>query len=297
MPPKFRMLLAIIFSALMLDASPCALAASADQPTDALTITVEGDDWGSANRQDIEALLYSVAHALLPATAGQPARTVVVTHTDGAPEVLYDRGAKGEYRVLLHARDTNWHLYVYEFAHEFCHIVANYDRHALGAIRRNQWFEEALCETASLFALNRLADEWQASPPPVPALADGGRQLRWFYDLLIGEPHRRIAKADFNAWLHARVDTLRGDPYQRRLDDVVAMQLLPLFQKDASKWDALRYLNLDPTDNDCSLDTYLGHWYGNARNDDKLFVAAVLAALGAEARPLVAAGADYPRAR
>lgn len=75
------------------------------------------------------------------------------------------------------------------------------------------------------------------------------------------------------------------------------MRLLPLFQKDAGKWDALRYLNLDPTDNDCSLDAYLEHWYGNARADEKSFVAAVLASLAADARPLVAVAPDNPRAR
>lgn len=200
MPPKIKVLLAIVFGTLLLDASPCALAVPANQSGDALTIRVEGDDWGSANRQDIEVLLYAVAHALVPATNGQPVRTVVVGHTDGAPKVLYDRGAGGEYRVLLHARDTNWHLYVYEFAHEFCHIVANYDEPAHGGVRLNQWFDESLCETASLFALDKLAGEWQSSPP-VPALAGGSRQLRWFYDLLIGEPHRHVAEGDFSAWL------------------------------------------------------------------------------------------------
>jgi hypothetical protein len=296
MPTKFKVLLAFVFGALMLDGATFALAAPASPSRDGLTISVEGDDWGAVRRQDIEALLYVVARTFAPATGAQPARTIMVAHTRGAPVVLYDHGQGGEYHVLLHASETNWHLYVYEFAHEFCHIVSNYDEHPRVSPRHNQWFEESLCETASLYALKTLANDWQVSPPAAP-LADAGRQLRWFYDLLMAEEHRRIADGDFDAWLQDREAGLRHDPYQRRLNEVVATRLLPIFLKDGGKWDALRYLNLDSADNDCSLDEYLEHWYGHARADQKSFVAAVRTALATDARAPMTVAAGNPQLR
>ena len=257
--------------------------AAAEAP-DRLVIRVVGENWGNVDRQDIEAALYSVADALTPASGGR-ARTVVVAPTSQAPAVLYDHGEGGEYLVQLRARDANWNLYVYEFAHEYCHIVANYDRRTGSG--RNQWFEESLCETASLYALKTLAETWQAAPPS-KGTAAGSRQLRWFYDLLMAEDHRHLPAAGFGTWLRDNEDELRHDPYRRRLNEVVAARLLPLFENRGS-WQALASLNLDPSDGDCDFDAYLDHWYGSAPVAEKAIVAAIRHALRRESAALVLA--------
>ena len=254
----------------------CALLVWTGAASAGVDIRVDGAGWGKAGRQDIEAALQAVAELLLPGTERQLA-SVAVSHGERNPMVLYERGAAGEYQVLLHARDTHWHLYVYEFAHEFCHIVSNYDR---GDTRQrpNQWFEETLCETASLFALHTLAERWQAAPP-TPGLAGASRQLRWFYDLLMAEEHRRLGETGFASWLAQHEDSLRHDPYQRQQNELVATRLLPLFVADPARWEALRHLNLDPADRHCSLDEYLDHWFHHARAEHKGVVAAVRHAL------------------
>ena len=255
-------------------AEVAAVAPVGASPVAGLSIRVEGDDWGAVSKQDIEAVLYSVAQVLMPAPAKKAGYSIVVAHDDRFPVVLYDRGAAGEYRVMLHARDANWHLYVYEFAHEFCHVMSNYGAQGDEGKRHNQWFEESLCETASLFALRTLADSWQAAPP-APHLAGGSVQLRWFYDLLAAEEHRHPQGEGMAAWLQDREDELRQNPYQRRKNELVAMGLLPLFSAERGNWQALSYLNLDPADRDCSLDDYLEHWYHNAPAAQKPLVAGV----------------------
>lgn len=277
----------------LLIALACALfaftgAAGATQ-NDGVALRVEGEGWGAADKADIEAALRSVATLLLPPSARALGGAVAVSHGERSPVVLYERGPGGEYQVLLHARDANWHLYVYEFAHEFCHIASNFDRHAGDAPRRNQWFEEALCETASLYALRTLAERWQAAPP-TPRLAGAGRQLRWFYELLTAEEHRRPGATGFATWLAEQQEELRRDPYRRAQNELVATRLLPLFASEPAPWDALRTLNLDPADRDCSLPEYLDHWYRNAAAGHKGVVAAVRAALLAEAPTRLAAG-------
>ena len=243
-----------------------------------LRIDVQGGGWGSANKESIETLLYSVADELLSRLPANLAVPIVVAHTDRSPVVLYERGPAGEYQVQLHANGENWHLYVYEFAHELCHILSNFDENAGPQnVRYNQWFEETLCETASLFALKNLAARWESSPP-APRWSEAAKKLRRFFDHLLSEGHRQLPlHTPLTAWLQENEEQLRKDPYLRKKNEVVANLLLPLFRDEPQDWAALSYLNLDPADARNNLRHYLLRWYRNAPLEHKHFVAGILA--------------------
>jgi hypothetical protein len=270
-----------IFAVCALFATAIVSCAAATGSGQGLDIRVEGD-WDGVTAEAIQKTLYAVAGVLLPHTSGGPAAPIIVTHTTSAPVTLYERGPNGEYLVHLHASGPRWSLYVYEFAHELTHILSNYDRNAgPGNARRNQWLEESLCETASLFVLDRLATAW-AQAPESDAAAARAAQLRRFYEMLVAEPHRRLPEGySFAAWLADNEPGLRDDPYRRKQDDLVARHLLPLFKERPDGWDALRYLNLDATDNQATLPQYLGHWSRNVPAVQKPFVDAILAAMAA----------------
>lgn len=256
-----------------------------------LTIRVEGDGWGRVSRESIETVLYAVADELMYRLPKKLSVPVVVSHTEGNPVALYERGPGGEYRVLLHASGPNWHLYAYEFAHELCHVLSNYEENA-GAdpLRYNQWFEEALCETASLYTLKSLAETWEESPP-APGWSVHTAKLRRFFDLLIAEGHRQLPEdTPLAAWLRQHEERLRRDPYQRAKNEVVANLLLPLFARNPENWDALTYLNLEPNDARNTLRDYLHHWYDNAPRQHRAFIADVLGLL--QLRDVVTVTAD-----
>ncbi len=244
-----------------------------------LNIQVQGGGWGHARKESIETVLHAVAEELMSRLPGKLAAPIVVTHTDGPPVALYGRGPQGEYRIRLHARGENWHLYAYEFAHELCHVLSNFDEHVVpGAepTRYNQWFEETLCETASLFALKSLARTWEVAPP-APEWADEAKTLRRFFDVLIAEGHRQLPpRAPLARWLHDNENALRHDPYLRQKNEVLANLLLPLFDSNPENWQALGYLNLDPADARSSLRNYLSHWYHNAPPEHRALVVSVL---------------------
>lgn len=266
-----------------------------------LDIRVEGEGWGTPRRDAIETVLYSVADELMSRLPKKLSRPILVTHTDANPVALYERGSHGEYLIRLHAQGESWHLYVYEFAHEFCHILSNYDENiAPGVPRHNQWFEETLCETASLFTLKTLAQSWKETPPG-PEMAAEADKLRRFFDLLISEGHRRLPPhTPLGIWLSENQEQLRNDPYLREKNEVVANLLLPLFQASPENWDALTYLNLDPADARNSLQEYLQHWYRNSPSEHRAFIGNMLSLLwqgdgpppalgGGEAGPLATA--------
>lgn len=248
-----------------------------------LKIKVEEGGWGTARKDNIETVLYAVADELMARLPQKLAAPIVVSHTDSNPIALYDRGPAGEYLVHLHARGENWHLYVYEFAHELCHILSNYEEN-VGAdtTKYNQWFEETLCETASLYTLKSLAATWEQAPPE-PAWAGKAKQLRRFFEHLVAEGHRQLpAHAPLASWLQDNEAQLRENPYLRDKNDIVANLLLPLFADNPQNWAALGYLNLDPADANASLDDYLQHWYRNAPVEHKHFIASVLAMLSGD---------------
>lgn len=171
----------------------------------------------------------------------------------------------------LTARNRRWAKFAYEFAHELCHVMSSYEEN-VGAdtTKYNQWFEEALCEAASLFTLKCMADTWEASSPPPPDWAAHASALRRYADRLIEEGHRKLpARTALAAWLRQNEDQMRNDPYLREKNEVVANLLLPLFERNPENWGALRYLNLDPEDARSSLRQYLENWYANARTDTR----------------------------
>lgn len=282
------MRLLLVFASILCtlaSAGRCVAAPADTQPTNGrnpgLSVRVEGGGWGSVRKERIEAVLYLVADELLGRMPERLTAPIVVTHTNSNPVALYDRGQDGEHLVQLHASDGRWHLYAYEFAHELCHIMSNFSENASsGSDKYNQWFEEALCETASLFTLRNLAAKWETSPP-FPEWTAQAQDLRRFADRLLDEGHRRLPpQTPLSAWLRDNEERLRGDPYQREKNELVANLLLPLFQSDPRRWDALCYLNLHPADGGNDLRQYLRNWYDNAPPEHRDFIFSVLDLLG-----------------
>lgn len=246
-----------------------------------LTIRVQGNGWGSVSPARIEALLYAVADELVGNAPRQLDVPIVVERTLSNPIALYERGPRGEYRVLLHASGEAWPLYAYEFAHELCHILSNFDENAAGhEVRANQWFEEALCETASLYVLRSLAQRWQ-SDPAMRDWREHAGTLSAFADRLLNEDHRQLpAGRHIRQWLEENQARLREDPYIRQKNEALANILLPLFERNARGWEAIRFLNLDPADVQNELREYLRNWYANCPTEHRHFIGDVMAVLG-----------------
>lgn len=232
-------------------------------PEARVRITVREGGWGNANTRDIRDVLVAVARELQERIPGRPLAPIVVSHSTRSPISLYERGPRGEYQVQLTARDDRWAGYVYEFAHEFCHILGNYDRHPhFQAAGAHQWFEEALCEVSSLYTLERFAVEWQIAPPS-PRLQAYAQELHASADRFLAEKHRRLAPGQtLAAWYAEHAQRLRSGAYDRDRNEVVATQLLPLFEENPELWEALGYLNLDAPGG--SFEQYLRTWHDNA---------------------------------
>jgi hypothetical protein len=261
-----------------------AAASGTSKPYDARTqagldIRVAERGWGNARAQDIETVLYSVAAVLIEHFPGRRLSPIRVSHSPERPITLYKKGPGNAYQVQLSASGEGWARYAYEFAHEFSHILMNYDHHAdTQTASFNQWFEEALCEAASLYALKRLAFEWEVHPPD-PRWAAYAPEFERYVERFLDETHRQLPSGvTLAAWFREHEEALRGRAYQRDHNEVVAMVLLPLFEENNAFWEAIGYLNLDPKRS--TFREYLQTWHDHAPDDYKDTIRYIMALFG-----------------
>ena len=249
----------------------------------AIVIDVAPGDWGNADVLDIKRVLDSVAGELLsfvePPSSGLSIRVVP---RGGSPKVLYERGAEGQYVIQLTARDGRWFQYVFQFAHELCHVLSNFDHKETSGGQKvdesNQWFEESLCETASLFTLRRLAAVWEVKPP-TRNWSGYGNIFSAYGVRLMSEPHRHLpAGQSLRDWYAQNKSSLSDNPYLREKNELVAANLLPLFEAHPELWQSIPYLNPEKTSAGKPFAQYMADW--QAASPDKTLPDQVLALFG-----------------
>jgi hypothetical protein len=229
-----------------------------------VSIRVASGDWGSARVEDISAVLHTVVEVLLPYFPRQGPRRLLVAPDRRGPRVLLAGSADGEHLIRLSARDTRWDQLAYQFAHELCHVFASQTTESgrdAEPTDRHQWFEEALCEAVSLFALRRLGSRW-AETPPYPHWRAYAPAFGEYAARLQAEPHRLLHPTESpRAWLEDNRAALERDPYVRRRNELVATLLLALIEEKPEDLAGLVYLSDDAVRSSQTFEEYLDAWY------------------------------------
>jgi len=221
-------------------------------------------EW-DAHLRDVEKVLRSAAGELwryFPERRLAP----ILVEPRGGPIVLYDRGPKGEYRVRLDTGSTYWCQYAFQFAHEFCHILCGYTQDEPS----NKWFEESVCELASLFVLHRMAETWKTDPP-YPHWKDFAKHLKDYADKRIAQT-RFPPKGSLAAWYRENEAALRANSTDRKKNRVVAGILLPMFEQQPEHWEAVTWLNAAPSKKPRTFQQYLTAWHDHCPAKHQAFV-------------------------
>jgi len=244
-------------------------------------IRVAEDGWGDAEPGNIRRLLDDVASQFVTNFPVRRFEPVFVSPGSGSPIALLGRTDRGEVRVRLATRDKFWAQYSYQFAHEFCHILCRHEVH-FDPKDPNQWFEESLCEAASLFALRRMAQTWKTAAP-YPNWKDFAPHLGSYAQRLLDDPARRLLPGvTLAAWHRENSDALRTNSTDRTLNGVVAAELLPLFEEDAMRWEAVEFINNAATKPEKSFAEYLSAWRDNAPRKHSAFIEKIAGRFGLE---------------
>lgn len=256
-----------------------ALAADLTPPV-RIAVRVEPGDWGTARTQDIERVLTLVANLLFPHFPQRASDRIVVEYGKQGPRALFEKSTDGAYRVLLNVQHTRWDQFAYQFSHELCHVFTNFEHRDVrgnAAAREHQWFEEALCEAVSLFALNRIASSWERSPP-YPGWEHYAPAFREYAERVLNGARARLTASESIArWYDANREELDRNPYRREKNELVATRLLPLLESTPGSLEAIGYLNFEKPPAGKGFRAYLESWYSCCPGAYRAFIGQVIA--------------------
>ena len=209
----------------------------------------------------------------------EPAYMAIIHHDDGPMcclpdrqnlESIHRRGIiipkedKLSHIVYLGTEAVRWSQWIYQLSHEVCHSLTG--GRLSGEMRGLKWFEECLCEAASLFCLSKISNptiwrQWgyPRYAPCVQSYLDnhlsGSLHLRrQYYSWNDLEQHQGI-----RPWLDALGETsTRGmTECQRTLCNAVASVLLPAFLRSPRLWRIIGHIG--DSEKWRSLEEFLSH--------------------------------------
>ncbi len=215
-------------------------------------LIVENGDWGATSLTAIRAVLASAADTLSEAFGTPPDAPVRVARWNREPRVFYDMRP---YEIRISAQDTYWCQYVHQFSRELCRAMTGFDRFKG---HRHKWFEESLCELASLFVLHRLSKVWAEEPLLHIYRASEFAPNHAAYAERMEEKYRTPHGIALPGWFAANIGTLETDP--RDLDGTVAVALLDRFRRDPILWRDCLLLNRWDPSVDATFSDYLESW-------------------------------------
>ncbi len=235
-----------------------------------------------ASRADILAVCRSAADQLLAHMDDLEKTTVAVSRGQHGPIALFKRGSKGEYQVRLDTGKTYWAQYSYQFAHEICHVLCRYENDYTG----NLWFEETLCEVASLFCLRRMSVEWRRNAP-YDNWKSFAPSLRDYTDDIARKraDYLEIVETGLPAYYRQHAGHFKDNPTDRAKNGAMALILLAAFERQPRHWNAIRWLNSSPSPEGESFEQYLDKWYRAVPAKHAGFIQSLAALYGVPLKP------------
>ena len=230
-------------------------AAPTERPGSGPRFRVAADGWGAASLPEVEAVLRSAAAPLWKYFPERSLEPIVVVRGREGPIVHYQRNVVGEIVMKLDTQDYLWCQYVYQFAHEFCHILCGYrDQPWKG----HNWFEETLCEMASLFVLRRLSATWEAAPP-YPAWRAYAPEFRRYAQTVM-DSRSQVGGGHLGDLYQQHRRDLERTPSDRHLTGAMALTLLGLVEGAPESWESLAWLNTQNAPEGEPFPAYLARW-------------------------------------
>jgi hypothetical protein len=254
-PPRTGFCRSLLVPSVIAALLACLVTQAAAKPSESrpVDVRVAARGFGGASSADIKAVLQSAAGELSRYCSRNQLPHMDVYHRSDHPQTDLERTALGRIAVGLVAQDNHWAQYAFQFAHEYCHALINYnntsDELAPHAQHPNLWLEESLCETASLFTLRALSRSWLVRPP-YPVWQEYAPWFSVYAEKRLALPeHNLPAGTPFVVWFRANEPALRQDSTRRDRNTIVAAQLLPIFEKEPRGWGALAFFSRSSSPN------------------------------------------------
>lgn len=154
---------------------------------------------------------------------------VIFSNTQDSPMCLRQINT-----ILLNCDIHTWNQAAYQFSHELCHFMIPNN-----VTDNYRWFEESICETASLYFLRLLTHLWLNNNVNLKT-TDGALYAYLFTEYAENASHKAVP---FNLHDVSAIDGLKADCYQRDKNCYIANLILPIFNKHPNLWKSVPYLS------------------------------------------------------
>ncbi len=142
-----------------------------------------------------------------------------------------------DHLIRLHTHDNFWCQWVYQFSHEYCHHLINGKLE--GELSGLKWFEETICELASMYHLFVLNRQWNSSSIQEQCLYAPAFR-RYLNNLLSQNTH--LLSLTYNpGWLASWNVLLIEPKHHRNHYNAIATKIFPLFVENPSLWKIILY--------------------------------------------------------
>lgn len=231
----------------------CVLTLCGCNPVSAdFSIDSSADFQGITNAR-VKEILVPVEMLLRKRFGSAPSHPVEVYERNDNPRVDLIGGVQ---RIGISARKHFYMKYAYQFAHEYGHVLTNWQdkRNA-----RYLWFEETLAELASLYVIQSFAENQQyrfTEAQWIRYLED----IKEKYTAARLKKHGIVPMEDAHCWFLRLAPMMEENPLTRELNGGIAAELLPHFIERPELWRALAFLNQWDTSKNQDFRDYLGSW-------------------------------------
>jgi hypothetical protein len=149
--------------------------------------------------------------------------------------MTFVNGLPTNYSIGLSENGRLYNQIAYQFAHELTHIYCD--------PRVTNWFIESVCEMASLYFLEYLANKWKTSPP-YPMWQDYASKFSDYGENRIQEvlSSFKIANASDIDYQFKNITATISEPYNRNANTIIAIKLIDIFKNNINAWKILPLL-------------------------------------------------------
>jgi len=232
-----------------------------------LTVYVLGGDWKYPNDK-LAKVMQQTAGMLTKHFEGKKLLDIDL-RKGGWPFTTYGVNKRGHKAVVITPTGSSWSQQVYQFAHECCHTLC---RHKNGD-KTNLWFEESICEMASIYVLDQMAEEWKTNPA-IAGKEWYAKHFKSYASNLKTKKTRKIpAGMTFSKWFKENRQKLidaKGDA--RELQGIVALHILPMVEKKPENWGAFYYLDVSKSKKVITFEQFLKEWQRNSPREYHSFI-------------------------
>ena len=221
----------------------------------AVEIFVNEGNWGNVKTAEIKAVLASTVSVLLPLSPVLKNKKIKVYSGEFSPKLYYDQNHNGQYLIKLSAKNRYWCQYAFQFSHELGHLICNTKRGST----KNNWFEETLCEAASLYVLEELSKVWTTTPPYWNWRSYGKEFEKYRKERIKQSAYP--TNFQISSWWKQNRKLLSQNSNLRKYNLWMAIQLLNLIEKNPkTAWSACEWLNHFKSDQNIKFESYLKNW-------------------------------------